>query len=55
MCAAQEEIEAAEQFYVQVADLAKLHGVVVSVISIEGTECKLENIGQVSGCAYVCV
>ena len=42
------EIEATEQFYVQIAQFAKSRGVVVSVISIEGTECKLENLGQVA-------
>jgi len=42
------EIEAAETFYVQIAEFAKLRGVVVSVISIEGAECKLENLGQVA-------
>ena len=46
--AAEEQIAALEQFYEQLGTVAKAHGVVVSVISIEGQECKLENLGQVA-------
>ncbi len=37
-----------EKFYTDVGEAAKASGVVVSVVSIEGQECKLENLGAVA-------
>jgi hypothetical protein len=45
---AETQIAATEKFYTDIAELAKHHGVVVSVISIEGQECRLENLGSVA-------
>lgn len=36
-----------EGFYQRVAQLAKEKGVAVSVLSIAGTECRIENLGVV--------
>ena len=38
----------AEAFYTDMANLARDKGVIVSVISIEGQECRLENLGAVA-------
>jgi hypothetical protein len=40
--------DAAAPFYQRVIDLARSAGVVVNVISIKGTECRLEKLGQVT-------
>jgi len=37
--------EAVEAFYKRVAEQAKANGIVINTISIEGDECKLENLG----------
>lgn len=39
------EQEAVESFYRRVADYAKSNGIVINTISIEGEDCKLENLG----------
>lgn len=41
-------IAATEQFYLYLAESAKEAGVIVSVISIEGQQCKLENFGAIA-------
>ena len=37
-----------EQWYEGVANMAKLHGVQVSVVSLKGDECALEDLGEPS-------
>lgn len=44
----EEEREAASSFYDQIGALAAESGVTVSIISIEGDECRMENLGKVS-------
>eukprot|EP01092_Planopodium_desertum_P005534 TRINITY_DN231_c0_g1_i2.p1 TRINITY_DN231_c0_g1~~TRINITY_DN231_c0_g1_i2.p1 ORF type:complete len:749 (-),score=157.94 TRINITY_DN231_c0_g1_i2:44-2227(-) len=44
----EEETAAAEGFYRKAALLAKEHGIVINVVSIEGSECKMENLGTLS-------
>jgi hypothetical protein len=43
-----EQRASAEAFYGKVAAIAKANGVSVSVLSIAGTECRLENLGMVA-------
>eukprot|EP01103_Thecamoeba_quadrilineata_P005315 TRINITY_DN15130_c0_g1_i1.p1 TRINITY_DN15130_c0_g1~~TRINITY_DN15130_c0_g1_i1.p1 ORF type:complete len:625 (-),score=174.08 TRINITY_DN15130_c0_g1_i1:26-1900(-) len=40
--------EPADEFYAKVTELAKSAGVVVNVLSIVGTECRIEKLGSVS-------
>lgn len=37
-----------EEWYEGIGNLAKLHGVTVSVVSIKGDECALEDLGRVA-------
>ncbi len=39
---------AAAAFYQQIGLFAKQKGIVISVISIQGTECRIENLGQLA-------
>ena len=43
-----EQREKSEQWYDNVGEFAKQHGVTVSVISIKGDECALEDLGRVA-------
>ena len=42
------QLPAVAQFYTQLGEHAKLHGVSVSVMSIKGTDCRMEYLGAVS-------
>ena len=46
--AAEADLAAAEQFYEQLGTMALARGVVVSVISIVGQECRLDSLGRVA-------
>ncbi len=48
MLIAETALARTEKFYTDVAEFAKANGVVVSVVSIEGQECKLEYLGAVA-------
>ncbi|XP_014341035.1 circularly permutated Ras protein 1 isoform X2 [Latimeria chalumnae] len=40
--------ESSKNFYSQIADYAVQHGVIVSVLTIEGTDCRLPELGQMA-------